>query len=152
MEPTQSPSVFYSEKVRPPAWLFAFLLFLTESLALSIWAAFDNQTGLFAFAIAFLIVLASGSAMTMHIEVNSDELRVGRAHIERKYLGAITELDSSAMALARGRDANPAAFLAIRFWQPQGIKVNVHDDRDPTPYWLITTKKPGALVRALRQN
>lgn len=152
MEPVHLPAVVYAEKVRPPAWLFAFLLFLTESLALSIWAAFDNRTGLFAFVIALLIVVASGSAMTMHIEVSEDELRVGRAHIERKYLGAVSELDSATMALARGRDADPAAYLAIRFWQPNGIKVAVLDDRDPVPYWLITTKKPNELARALKQN
>lgn len=152
MEPTHLPTIAYSEKVRPPAWLFAFLLFLTESVALSIWAAFDNQTGLIAFVLALLIVVASGSAMTMHIVVDQNELRVGRAHIAREYLGAVTELDSSAMALIRGREADPAAFLALRFWQPQGIKVMVLDDRDSTPYWLITSKQPTELARALRQN
>ncbi|MBC7464132.1 MAG: DUF3093 domain-containing protein [Actinobacteria bacterium] len=152
MELNHPPSVTYSETVRPPAWLLAFLLFLTESVALSVWAAFDNRTGVFAFVIALLIVVASAFALSLQIEVTEDELRVGRAHIERRYLGEVTELEANAMARVRGRDADPAAYLALRFWQPRGIKVEVRDDRDPSPYWLITTKKPIELSQALRQS
>ena len=90
--------------------------------------------------------------MAMKIEVTKDELRIGRAHIDRRFLDEFIELDSNQMALTRGRDANPAAFLAIRFWQPLGIKVTLQDKRDPTPYWLITSKTPAKLTGALKKN
>lgn len=149
MEPTPAAKIIYSEVVRPPAWLFAFILFLTESMAVSLWAAFDNRVGVIAFIVSLLIALGARSAMAMKIEVTENELRIERAHIERRYLGAITELDPAQMALTRGRDADPAAYLAIRFWQPRGIQVLVQDERDPTPYWLITTKNPVDLAKAL---
>lgn len=152
MEPIPAAKIIYSEVVRPPFWLFAFILFLTESMAVSIWAAFDNRVGVTAFIVSLLIALAARSAMAMKIEVTQDELRIQRAHIERRYLGAITELNSAQMALIRGRDADPAAHLAIRFWQPLGIKVLVQDERDPTPYWLIATKKPSELSKALYRD
>lgn len=152
MEPNLAGEVIYSEVVRPPVWLLAFILFLTESLALSLWAAFDNRVGVIAAIVGALIGWRAIAAMAMKIEVTTNELRVARAHIERKYLGAMTELDPKEMALTRGRDADPAAFLAIRFWQPRGIKIAVQDSRDATPYWLITTKKPAQLARALNTN
>jgi len=41
----------------------------------------------------------------------------------------------------RTRDADPAAFLAIKFWVSTGVKITLKDQRDPTPYWLVSCKK-----------
>lgn len=81
--------------------------------------------------------------------MSSTELRVGRAHIELTYLGPIQSLTIDQMRLTRGRDADPAAYLALRFWQPRGVKIEIHDARDSTPYWLISSKNPKGLVDAL---
>jgi len=66
-------------------------------------------------------------------------------------LGEVTILDSPKMRLLRTRDADPAAFLAIKFWTPTGVKIEVKDPRDPTPYWLITSKR-GEEIAALLIN
>jgi hypothetical protein len=42
------------------------------------------------------------------------------------------------------------AYLAIRFWKSKAVKLQVLDDRDRTPYWLITTNKGQELVKALK--
>jgi hypothetical protein len=52
--------------------------------------------------------------------------------------------------LVRTRDADPSAFLAIRFWSGKAVKVEVKDSRDATPYWLISSKNPKRLVEALK--
>ena len=88
----------------------------------------------------------------LRIEVTEMELRIGRAHIERKYLGTATLLNSLEMRQTRTRDANVKAFLAIRFWSSTGIKVDVKDARDQTPYWLITSNRSVELVKALNSN
>ena len=85
----------------------------------------------------------------MVIEVDEKELRINNAHIELKYLGDIRILDTDSMRLVRGRDADPAAFLAMRFWTSRGVLVRVKDDRDTTPYWLITSKRGDQLAAAL---
>jgi len=149
--PTSETTV-YSEVVRPPVWLLTFILFLTESIALSLWAAFDNRVGAFAFFAALFIMIVAALSMTMKIEVTHESLIVDRAHIERRYLGDVIALDAKEMARVRGRDADPAAYLALRFWQPKGIQIFLNDDRDPTPYWLITSKRPNDLVAALQKN
>jgi hypothetical protein len=130
----------------------AFIFFLLGSLALSIWAAFDNRAGLIALILALVALPVINQAMLMRISVTATEFRVGRAHIERTYLGPARDLSIDQMRLTRGRDADPAAYLALRFWQPRGVKIDVLDARDSTPYWLISSKNPKGLVEALNKK
>ena len=85
----------------------------------------------------------------MIIEVDEKELRINKAHIELRYLGDVTVLDTDSMRAVRGRDADPTAFLAIRFWNSRGVMVRVKDVRDNTPYWLISSKHGKDLAAAL---
>lgn len=142
----------YSDIVKPPLWLLAFIFFLLASVALSIWAAFDNPAGVIALAVGIVLLFIIRNALIMRIDLTSSELRIGSAHIDRSYLAAATELSVDQMRLTRGRDADPAAFLAIRFWQPHGVKITLNDPRDPTPYWLISVKNTKGLVEALKKK
>lgn len=151
-DPENNSHYEYSEVVRPPFWLNFFIFFLLGSLALSIWAAFDNPAGQISLIIGVLAVFVISDQMAMKIVAAETELRIGDAHIERIYLGKIEELSAEEMRLARGRNADPSAFLAIRFWQPRGIKIEICDPRDPTPYWLVSSKKPRLLIEALHKN
>ena len=47
------------------------------------------------------------------------------------------------MAGLRGRGIDPRAYLCQRAWLPAGVKVQVVDPADPTPYWLISSRQPG---------
>jgi hypothetical membrane protein len=75
--------VIYSETVRPPFWLLAFIFFLLGSVALAIWAAFDNRSGLIALIIALALLPVLNYAMVLRISLTERELRVGRAHARR---------------------------------------------------------------------
>jgi len=140
--------VIFKEVLRPPIWLLAFIYFLLLSLVIAIWAAFDNNVALVAFIVATIAIVYIAIAMRSTITLDSEELRIDRAHIEIKYLGSATVVDSQTMRLLRTRDADPAAYLAIRFWISKGIKITIVDPRDPTPYWLITSKR-GEVLAAL---
>ena len=142
--------VRYREVVRAPLWLIAFVYFLFLSLVLSIWAALGNTPALlsFIFLTVWLIVLYFRTGLT--IEVDEKELRVGSAKIEHLYLGQAIALTPSQLKLIRTRDADPSAFLAIRFWSSNAAKVELEDERDSTPYWLITSNNPEKLVKALK--
>ena len=85
----------------------------------------------------------------MVIEIDEDEMRINKAHIELKYLGDPRVLDIQEMRYARGRDADPSAYLAIRFWNPRGVLVKVTDSRDSTPYWLISSKRGDELAKVI---
>jgi hypothetical protein len=119
------------------------------SLVIAIWAAFDNRSALIAFIAATLCVAAVAIRAKTEITVDETELRIGDAHIERRYIGEVVALNSSQMRKLRTRDADPAAFLAFTFWVSTGVKMDVVDPRDPTPYWLISSKRYQELTRTL---
>jgi hypothetical protein len=145
----QPQKVIYSETVRPPAWLLVFIFFLLGSLALAIWAAFDNRSGLIALVLSIAALPIINNAVLLRISLSATELRVGRAHIARTHLGQGQALTIDEMRLTRGRNADPAAYLALRFWQPRGVKIDLRDTRDLTPYWLISSKNSKRLAEAL---
>ena len=140
--------MIFKEVLRPPIWVLGFIYFLLLSLVIALWAAFDNTVAFTSFLAATIAIVYLAYAMRSTITFDGEELRIDRAHIESKYLGKVTILDSDAMRLLRTRDADPAAYLAIKFWTPTGIKIEVIDPRDPTPYWLITSKR-GEEIAAL---
>ena len=141
----------FREVISAPIWLIAFVYFIFLSVVLSIWAALGDFPALLTF-VALTIALAVIYQKTkLVIEIDSEELRVGPARIERKYIGQCENLEAAALKLVRGRDADPAAYLGIRFWQPTGIKMHVLDSRDSTPYWLITSKRGQEMTALLNK-
>ena len=142
----------YREVIRMPLWLLALIYFFLLSLVLSIWAALGDVPALISFIVtsALLILIAIKTALV--IEVDAHELRVGRAHIERELLGTAQSLTNVEMGKVRTRDADPAAFLAIRFWSSTGVRVTINDPRDQTPYWLITSNNGEGLAKSLASN
>ena len=142
--------VRFREVIAPPVWLLAFIYFLFTSISISIWAAIGNNPALWCQIILTVALIFIAVRSRMIIEVDEKELRINKAHIELRYLGDVTILDSEAMRGVRGRDADPAAYLAIRFWNSRGVMVRVKDERDRTPYWLISSKRRKELAAALR--
>ena len=142
----------YREVIRMPLWLLALIYFFFLSFVLSVWAALGNIAALISFLALSALVVLIAIRTRLIIQVSQSELMVGLAHIELKYIGEVTELNSQAMRNIRSRDADPMAFLGIRFWSSTGIKVEINDKRDETPYWLITSNKANQLAQALKVN
>ena len=139
----------FREVIRPPLWVLAFIYFLFLSLVIAIWAALDNRSALISWIAATLGIIAIAIRWRTEITVDEKELRIGGAHIELKYLKEVSALSAQEMRLMRTRDADPAAFLALAFWIPAGVKIVLNDDRDSVPYWLISVRKSEELTRTL---
>ena len=140
----------FREVLRPPFWLMAFIYFLALSLGIAIWAAMNTIAAVIVMAPLTLATVAIYFIASLVIEIDENELRVGKAHIDKKFCGEIRVLTPAQMSLQRTREADPAAYLAIRFWTAHGVKIEINDDRDQTPYWLITSKRGEKLAQALR--
>ena len=140
----------FKEVIRPPWWLILFLYSMLYSFVFALWAAFDDSIALIGFIVLTLLGLGVIHFATVTITVAEGELRIRRAHIPLRYLGEAKALDREEFMRARTRDADPAAYFALIFWVSEGIKVEVNDDRDPTPYWLISTRRADRLIAALR--
>ena len=68
---------------------------------------------------------------------------------EIKYIKKVVLLEKAQFLKIRGAQADPAAFNATRFWVTTGVKVEIKDRKDPTPYWLISSRKAKYLSKAL---
>lgn len=140
----------HREVIRMPLWLLAIIYFFFLSLVISIWAALGNNSALVSLVVLSLALIAIYIKSRQIIEIDDHEIRVGHAHLPREFFGEIVALDNQNLKRIRTRDADPAAYLAIRFWSPRAIQLFVNDARDATPYWLISTSYPDELLTALK--
>ena len=140
----------YREVIRAPLWLLAIVYFFMLTLVISIWSALGDTSALISLALVTAALVWIYSATTLTIEVADKELRVGKAHINLSLIGDCIDLDNEAIKRVRTRDADPRAFLAIRFWTLKGVQVAINDTRDSTPYWLISSNAGAQLIEAIK--
>jgi hypothetical protein len=119
------------------------------SLVIAFWAALGNQSAAISFILLTLLLIFIAVKSKSEVVVSNGQLKAGGAHIDLKYLGEVKSLNRDEMRLLRTRDADPAAFLAIKFWVSTGVKITLVDQRDPTPYWLVSCKKMDELKNTL---
>ena len=92
------------------------------------------------------LLLGYGSA---RLQVTDREFRAGRARIEGRYLGAATALDPEATRRQAGVEADARAYLLMRPYLKRAVRVDITDPADPTPYWLVSSRRPEELADAL---
>lgn len=136
------------EVIRPPLWLLLLIYLIELSFVFAIWVAFDAIYAVLAALIATLVIAYIAWSSPMVITVD-EEIMVDGAHLELRYIRTVEVLDKKSMSKARTIDADASAFLAIRFWCPTGVKIILDDPRDPTPYWLISSRNPQRLKHAI---
>ena len=121
-------------------------LWLAFVVAMPVWAAF-TLTGI-------LVVLVLGLLLwvgSVRVRVSDGVLRAGRAHIAVDLLGVPRWLDAEGTRRAMGVEADARAFLVTRPYLKRSVLLPVEDPRDPTPYWLVSTRNPERLAAALRE-
>lgn len=150
--PTSS-AISYDEKLTVPIrWWVQATMFLA-----TIWIAFIVSTpswvawGATAICVALTLMmfLNIGSA---RITVTDDVLHAGPAHIDLSLLGSAEVLDAEQTRNAAGRDADARAYLLLRPYLKQSVRVAINDPRDPTPYWLLASRRPGQLAAVLSDD
>ena len=86
------------------------------------------------------------------ITVANGRLVADRISVPISALGKSSELSKEEFTKALGPKADPRAQLMIRGYVPGGVKIEVADPEDPTPYLLISSRNPGKLAIALDAN
>lgn len=140
----------YDERLRAPLrwWVQATMLVASLWLALVVAtpAAVAWSVTVVAAAAAAALLLGYGNA---RIVVDDGIFRAGRAQIETRYLGRAEPLDKEQTRAAAGPEADARAFLLLRPYLSRSVRVRIEDPRDPTPYWLVSTRHPQRLAAAL---
>jgi hypothetical protein len=145
--------VDYAERLTVPLrwWVQGTMLVASLWLALVVALPEAVAWGITAAVLALLAgaFLAYGSA---RVAVAGGVLNAGRARIPVDQLGPAVPLDAEAMRRLAGRDADARAYLLLRPYLKRGVRVDVTDPADPTPYWLLSSRRPDRLVAAIRQQ
>ena len=140
--------LIYRERVLPgPGTLLlplviGFLLYATL-LPLDSSAALCLSAGLVVAAEGLLVFRAPV------IEVSDKVLRVGRANIERKFLGKVSIIDPEESFSERGHKLDARAYTCFQGSVRTMVKLELNDLNDPCPYWLFSTRQAESLVSLL---
>lgn len=104
-----------------------------------------------AVALAVLVLLAAGLWRygSLRITAEPGRFRIGEARLDAPHLGGVAPLDPAAWRAALDRAGVDRAFLLTRPWIDRGVRIEVVDAADPTPYWLVSSRRPDALSRAV---
>jgi hypothetical protein len=76
-------------------------------------------------------------------------LRAGAAVLPVRFVAGASVITATDKRAALGRGLDPAAFVLHRPWVGALIMVRLDDPEDPTPYWVVSCRRPEALAAAL---
>jgi hypothetical protein len=143
----------YRERLVVPWWWWPLALavaaFAATELAIGAVALRHPVTYVVAGALAVAGVLAL-SRIT--ITVDAEHFSVDDARLPLAVISAVTVIDAPARRDLLGPDADPLAFVITRPWISGGVRVDLDDPDDPTPYWFISSRHPDRLAAALRSG
>ena len=129
-----------------PSWWMILALFLLVPTTLLI---FRPLTWVVGVVVGLLLWLASVGFLWFSAPVlliTGRELQAGRARLEHPYIDRIEQVTRDMARDEKGILLDARAHLVIRPWITTAVKVYLNDSRDPTPYWLVSTRKPQTVV------
>ncbi len=139
----------YRERLWPTPWMFvATALVIPASLL--VFLPINTTAGVIVAIVLYLGVAALLLAAALPVEVGGGYLRVGAARLPIEFVGEAEAFTGAEATLERGQRADARAWLGIRGWVGPLVKVQNTDAEDPAPYWLVSTRRPEALIEALR--
>jgi len=153
--PTPSPSTgssaTYREKLWPNVWIWIIAAGISAA-GILVFAPISTFAGITAAVVLFAIMAVLLILSTPTLLVTPETFTVGRATIERKFVGAVEHFSGGEATAERGTRLNGLAYLCIRGWIDPVVKVEITDPADKTPYWLTSTRHPEELAAALSRN
>ncbi|WP_128374879.1 DUF3093 domain-containing protein [Streptomyces cavernae] len=140
----------YEERLTAPRswWLISVMVGVAMGLVLLPFGTLPMLGGLVG-GTAVAAVLAS-SYGSVRIRVVGGALIAGEAKIPVTALGEAHVMDAEEASAWRTYKADPRAFMLLRSYIPTGLRIEVTDPEDPTPYVYLSTRDPEALVAAIK--
>jgi hypothetical protein len=147
----------YSERLTVPWWAwpatFAAAAMLVAELATGALALRQPIT-----FIAVGLVVTAGLLAVGRIRIRLDAdpvdadpvvLRVDDANLPMTAIAAVTPIGPAERRDLLGVEADPLAFVIQRPWIGGGVRIDLADPDDPTPYWFVSSRHPDRLAAAL---
>ena len=140
--------LIYRERLLPGPMIFV-ITALVIPASLLVFLPINMTVGVICAAVLYaacVILLVIGSP---RIEVTDAMLVAGRASLPLPNIGNAQGFTGTDATAQRGPKLDARAWLVIRGWISPVVRIDVNDDSDPTPYWLVSTRHPADLVAAL---
>ena len=145
--------VTHDERLRVPAWWAGPAVAAVLVFGGLLHGGFGPLRALLSYGgVALVLAVGLAAASTTRVRVADGVLEAGRARLPLDVVGAVHPLDRAQTRRALGPEGDPTAYVVFRAWLPGSVLVELDDPADPTPYWLVSTRRPHALARALEQG
>lgn len=138
----------YREKLWPAPWLF-FGTALVIPASLLVFLPINQLAGVIVAIVLYLGCIALLLLASPVIEVTASHLVAGKARLPISVIGSVEGFSGDEAMLERGQRLDARAWLMIRGWIDPVVRVELVDENDPAPYWLLSTRNPAALVDAV---
>jgi hypothetical protein len=139
----------YRERLWPAPWVF-FATALVIPASLLVFLPISLLTGVAVAIVLYGAIVGVLLLTTPVIEVTSEGFRAGRARIDPRFIGAVQAFEGQDAVAQRGVELDARAWLLLRGWITGVVRVEIDDPDDPTPYWLVSSRRPAELARALK--
>ena len=142
--------VAYRERLTVPWWAWPLALAFAAFLAAEVFLG--APTALVWVPYAILLPAAVWGLLTLGrivVRVAGGELHVDDAHIPVSYVTEVNVLDAEAKRALLGPLASRYAFIVQRPWITGALRVVIDDPADPTPYWIVSSRRPTQLAAAI---
>ncbi len=150
--PSTSPDApaGFSERLWVPWWAWPIALALAAFLSAEVFLG--AHTALV--VVPYLILLPATAAGLLalgriRIRVSGGALYVDDAHLPVGLVKEVNVLDAAGTRALLGPLAERYAFVVQRPWVGTGVRVVLDDPDDPTPYWLVSSRRPADLATAI---
>jgi hypothetical protein len=141
----------YREVLRPSVGVYL-IVGLTIPIIMLTAAPFNLVFGIVASIVVFVALSVVLYAAAPRIDVTETTLRVGKATISRQYIGAVSAFSGQHARSQRGVDLDARAWTLFRGYIDPVVRIDITDPEDPTPYWLVSTRRPTELAATLRNT
>ncbi len=138
----------YRERLLPNFWIYVSTALVIPA-SLLVFLPINPQVG-----VVVAIVLYAGCVFMLVvtspvIAVENGYLTAGRARVPVELTGEPEFCAGPSATLERGRLLDARAWVVIRGWVDPVVKIPVTDADDPTPYWLVSSRRPAELAHAI---
>jgi hypothetical protein len=140
----------YSERLGLPWWCWAAGVALAGFAAVELWMGAGGVRAWLPFALLLPATLAGLWWLgRVRVAVADGELWVDDAHLPVRYVADAVPLDAGGRREVLGVGADPLAFVVQRPWIGGAVQVVLDDPEDPTPFWVVSSRRPTELAAAL---
>jgi hypothetical protein len=140
----------YRERLWPAPWLFISTALVIPA-SLLVFLPINQTVGIIVAIVLYLGIVALLIFATPAIEVTDREFIAGKARLPIEVVGDVAAFSSDEARLERGQRLDARAWLLIRGWIDPVVRIDLIDVTDPTPYWLVSTRRPAAVIDALQE-